>query len=141
MSRATAQPMPSTAPADLSEQLGLTDVGIAGGRPELWTPASGVLTVNGARHAVEPDSSVSIPGNAAHGIRTVGASPLRFLDTFPADSPSDVEYEWLGKAAGPSSKVASRPTGRSPHSTRRVRRARRWRQRGEPGVGSVGQQE
>jgi quercetin dioxygenase-like cupin family protein len=54
----------------------------------------GVVTLEGAEHAVSRGSAVFIPADAEHGIRNTGPEPLRFLYAFPVDAFGDVEYRF-----------------------------------------------
>lgn len=66
-------------------------------QPEMYYVLEGYgrLEVDGAAEELEPGCSAHIPGDAVHGIRSVGESPLRLLYTFAADSLADVDYQWL----------------------------------------------
>jgi quercetin dioxygenase-like cupin family protein len=55
---------------------------------------SGIVTLDGAEHAVSAGSAVFIPGDAEHGIRNNGPGLLRFLYAFPVDAFGDVEYRF-----------------------------------------------
>lgn len=55
---------------------------------------AGLLTLEGREQEVTAGAAVFIPGNAEHGIRNAGASPLRFIYVFPVDAFSDVEYRF-----------------------------------------------
>ena len=54
----------------------------------------GIVTLDGAEHPVLPGSAVYIPGNAWHGIRNTGPSPLRLYYVLQADGMGDVEYDF-----------------------------------------------
>jgi mannose-6-phosphate isomerase-like protein (cupin superfamily) len=62
--------------------------------PELYylLEGQGVVTINDIEHDVCADSAVFIPGNALHGIRNTGQTPLRFFYAFAMDSFEEVEY-------------------------------------------------
>jgi quercetin dioxygenase-like cupin family protein len=64
--------------------------------PEIYyvIEGSGVVTLEGTEHAVVAGSAVFIPGNAEHGVRNPGKTPLRFLYAFAADSFSEIEYRF-----------------------------------------------
>jgi quercetin dioxygenase-like cupin family protein len=53
---------------------------------------TGVVTVDGARHAVRPGAGVFLPGHCAHSIECTGETALRFAYVLAADSFADVEY-------------------------------------------------
>jgi quercetin dioxygenase-like cupin family protein len=83
--------------------LGVTDVGPGQPSPfnlhrhaqaEIYYVLSGegVVSIDGAEHALRAGSSVFIPGNVWHGARNTGAGVLRLLYVFAADSFSDVHY-------------------------------------------------
>lgn len=55
---------------------------------------TGLLTLEGEEYAVSAGSAVFIPGDAEHGIRNAGATPLRFLYAFPVGSFGEVEYRF-----------------------------------------------
>ena len=54
----------------------------------------GVLMIVGTDQPVRPGSAVFIPGNAAHGVRNIGPTTLRFFYVFGVDSFSEVEYSF-----------------------------------------------
>jgi mannose-6-phosphate isomerase-like protein (cupin superfamily) len=62
--------------------------------PELYylLDGQGVVTINDIEHDVRADSAVFIPGNALHGIRNSGQTPLRFFYAFAMNSFEEVEY-------------------------------------------------
>jgi mannose-6-phosphate isomerase-like protein (cupin superfamily) len=64
--------------------------------PELYyiLAGAGLVTIDGVQHEVGPQTAVFIPGDALHGIRNVGAEPLRFLYAFAVDSFGTVEYRF-----------------------------------------------
>jgi quercetin dioxygenase-like cupin family protein len=87
--------------------LGVTELGP--GQPSPFLPhrhaqaeiyyvlsGEGVVTIDGAEHALRAGSSVFIPGNALHGARNTGREVLRMLYVFAADSFSDVQYVFPG---------------------------------------------
>jgi quercetin dioxygenase-like cupin family protein len=55
---------------------------------------SGVVSLDGAEHEVSAGTVVFIPGDAEHGIRNPGETPLKFLYAFAADSFAEVEYRF-----------------------------------------------
>jgi mannose-6-phosphate isomerase-like protein (cupin superfamily) len=55
---------------------------------------SGIVTLDGKEHAVGAGSAVFIPGDAEHGIRNAGETPLRFAYVFAVDSFDEVEYRF-----------------------------------------------
>ena len=55
---------------------------------------NGIVTLDGAEHAVRAGSAVFIPGDAEHGIRNSGTAKLRFLYAFPVGSFGEVEYRF-----------------------------------------------
>jgi mannose-6-phosphate isomerase-like protein (cupin superfamily) len=62
--------------------------------PELYylIEGQGIVTINDIEHDVRADSAVFIPGNALHGIRNTGQTPLRFFYAFAMNSFEEVEY-------------------------------------------------
>ncbi len=52
----------------------------------------GKLELDGQTERVTCGTAVFIPGNAKHAITNIGASPLKVLYMFPADSFKDIEY-------------------------------------------------
>jgi quercetin dioxygenase-like cupin family protein len=64
--------------------------------PEIYyvIEGSGIVTLEGIEHAVVAGSAVFIPGNAEHGVRNPGTTPLRFIYVFAIDSFVDVEYRF-----------------------------------------------
>jgi quercetin dioxygenase-like cupin family protein len=54
----------------------------------------GIVTLEGAEHAVSAGSAVFIPADAEHGIRNTGPGLLRFLYALPVDAFGDVEYRF-----------------------------------------------
>lgn len=60
----------------------------------------GIVTVDGAEHAVKPGDCVFIPPMAEHGCRNEGAARLRFLYVFPTGSFAEIEYLFSKTAAG-----------------------------------------
>jgi len=59
----------------------------------------GIVTIEGREREVRAGAAVFIPGDAEHGIRNTGITPLRFLYAFPVDSFGEVEYRF--SEAGP----------------------------------------
>lgn len=55
---------------------------------------AGMVSLDGQEHAVAAGCAVFIPGDAEHGIRNSGATALRLLYAFPADSFGEVEYRF-----------------------------------------------
>ncbi len=55
---------------------------------------SGVVVLDGVEHPVTAGSAVFVPGDAEHGIRNTGATPLRFHYAFPVDSLQEVDYRF-----------------------------------------------
>ena len=72
----------------------------------------GVVTLNGAEHAVGPGSAVFIPGMAEHGIRQTGTELLRFLYGFPVNSFDTVEYLFSAAASKGRPMTATAPSRR-----------------------------
>ena len=66
--------------------------------PEVYyvIEGEGVVEIDGQPHQLRPGSTVFIPGRVPHSLRNSGASVLRILYTFPADSFDDVVYEFPG---------------------------------------------
>ena len=64
--------------------------------PEIYyiLEGTGVVTLEGEEHAVEAGAAVFIPGDAEHGIRNTGGTPLRFLYAFPVDAFGAVTYRF-----------------------------------------------
>lgn len=56
----------------------------------------GVVTLDGIEHPVCAGTAVHIPGEAEHGIRNCGTTPLRFFYAFAVDSFDDVTYRFSG---------------------------------------------
>jgi quercetin dioxygenase-like cupin family protein len=54
----------------------------------------GRMTIDGADVEVAAGTGVFIPGNAEHGIRNDGATPLRFLYAFAVDRFADITYSF-----------------------------------------------
>jgi oxalate decarboxylase/phosphoglucose isomerase-like protein (cupin superfamily) len=54
----------------------------------------GVVTLAGTGHPVRPGSAVFVPGNAAHCARNTGATQMRILYVFAADSFDEIRYEF-----------------------------------------------
>ena len=54
----------------------------------------GTVTLDGRERDVAAGMAVFIPGDAEHGIRNAGKTPLRFLYAFPVDSFGEVEYRF-----------------------------------------------
>lgn len=52
------------------------------------------ITVAGDRHEVPPGRAVFVPGGARHSCRNDGDEELRFLFCFPADSMSEIDYDF-----------------------------------------------
>jgi mannose-6-phosphate isomerase-like protein (cupin superfamily) len=61
---------------------------------------AGVLTIDGVDHPVSAGSAAFIPGNAVHGLRNTGTTPLRLLYTFAVDSFDQVEYRFPTPSEG-----------------------------------------
>jgi len=61
---------------------------------------TGVVTLGATERAVQPGSTVYIPGDTPHGIRNTGAVPLKLFYVFPVDSFGEVEYVMLDPAGG-----------------------------------------
>jgi mannose-6-phosphate isomerase-like protein (cupin superfamily) len=61
---------------------------------------TGVVTLGASERAVQPGSTVYIPGDTPHGIRNTGTVPLKLFYVFPVDSFGEVEYVMLDPAAG-----------------------------------------
>lgn len=55
-----------------------------------------VVTIDGVEHAVGPNAGVFIPGDAEHGIRNDGGTPVRFFYAFAVDRFSTIEYRFSG---------------------------------------------
>lgn len=53
---------------------------------------SGVATIDGIEHEVEPGCTIFVPGDAEHGIRNTGTTDLRWLYVFPTSNFADVVY-------------------------------------------------
>jgi quercetin dioxygenase-like cupin family protein len=53
---------------------------------------TGILTIDGAPHALEPGTGVFIPGNAVHSVESTGQIDLRVAYVLAADAFEDVEY-------------------------------------------------
>jgi quercetin dioxygenase-like cupin family protein len=53
---------------------------------------TGIVTIDGAEHAVVPGAAVFIPGNAPHSVTATGEGHLRFAYVLAADAFEDVEY-------------------------------------------------
>lgn len=66
--------------------------------PELYylLAGEGIVTIDGVEYPVSADTSVFIPGNAAHGLRNTGQSTLRFFYAFAVNSFDEVEYIFPG---------------------------------------------
>jgi quercetin dioxygenase-like cupin family protein len=62
--------------------------------PELYylLAGEGMVTIDGIEYPVETGAAVFIPGNAAHGIRNIGPTLLRFFYAFAVNSFDEVEY-------------------------------------------------
>jgi mannose-6-phosphate isomerase-like protein (cupin superfamily) len=54
----------------------------------------GILTIDGAEHAVSAGTAVYIPGDSEHGIRNTGTGRLRFFYAFGVGSFDQVEYRF-----------------------------------------------
>ena len=54
----------------------------------------GIVTLDGVDHPVSAGTAVYIPGDAEHGIRNAGQTPLRFFYAFAVDSFGDVTYRF-----------------------------------------------
>jgi mannose-6-phosphate isomerase-like protein (cupin superfamily) len=54
----------------------------------------GTVTLEGADYPVSAGTAVYIPGDAEHGIRNTGPTPLRFFYAFVMDSFDDVTYRF-----------------------------------------------
>ena len=54
----------------------------------------GIVTLDGADNPVSAGTAVYIPGDAEHGIRNAGHTPLRFFYAFALDSFDDVTYRF-----------------------------------------------
>ncbi|HKL49362.1 MAG TPA: cupin domain-containing protein [Desulfuromonadales bacterium] len=54
----------------------------------------GVVSVSGTDYPVRPGSAVFLPSNAEHGVRNTGVEQLRLLYVFPADSFSQIQYDF-----------------------------------------------
>jgi mannose-6-phosphate isomerase-like protein (cupin superfamily) len=54
----------------------------------------GIVTLDGVDHPVSAGAAVYIPGDAEHGIRNTGPTPLRFFYAFAVDSFGDVTYRF-----------------------------------------------
>jgi len=65
-------------------------------QPEVYLvlEGAGELTLGGAVRRVAPGDAVFIPGGAVHGIACAGSEELRFAYAFPADSTTEVEYDF-----------------------------------------------
>ena len=53
---------------------------------------AGIVTIDGAPHALEPGTGVFIPGNAVHSVESTGRTDLRVAYVLAADAFEDVEY-------------------------------------------------
>ena len=53
---------------------------------------AGIVTIDGAPHALEPGTGVFIPGNAVHSVESTGQTDLRVAYVLAADAFEDVEY-------------------------------------------------
>ena len=53
---------------------------------------SGIVTIDGSAHAVEPGSAVFIAGNGVHSVESTGQTELRVAYVLAADAFEGVEY-------------------------------------------------
>ncbi len=53
---------------------------------------TGTVTLGDVDHAVQPGTTISIPGNTPHRIRNTGTALLKLFYVFPTASFADVEY-------------------------------------------------
>ncbi len=54
----------------------------------------GIVTIEGAEHAVRAGTAVYIPGDNEHGIRNTGSGRLRFFYAFGVGSFEEIEYRF-----------------------------------------------
>lgn len=64
--------------------------------PEVYyiLAGEGLVLINDTEYPVREGTAVFIPGNAFHGMKNTGTDSLSLLYIFPADSFTDVEYEY-----------------------------------------------
>jgi mannose-6-phosphate isomerase-like protein (cupin superfamily) len=55
----------------------------------------GLVTLQGRNVPVRAGTTLSIPGDAPHGIRNTGSTVLKLFYAFPIDSFADVQYTML----------------------------------------------
>lgn len=54
----------------------------------------GIVTIDGAPHAIKAGAAVYLPGDATHAVVNTGDGPLRLVYIFAADSFAEVEYHF-----------------------------------------------
>ncbi len=55
---------------------------------------SGRVSIDGVVHEIRAGHAIHIPGSTLHGAICTGDEPMRILYVFPADSFSEIEYEF-----------------------------------------------
>jgi quercetin dioxygenase-like cupin family protein len=61
---------------------------------------TGVVTLGRDDYAVQPGSTIYIPGGTPHRIHNNGSTLLKLFYVFPVDSFSEVEYTMLDQSSG-----------------------------------------